>query len=61
MYPIVEMAQRTDEFSIVLWLHDGCYIDFKDSNKATRWSNRIVEAVNRQACEMGILTRLESK
>lgn len=59
MYPIVQLAQQTDEFAIVLWLHDGVYIDFRDPGKAKRWTHRFTEAVKQQANAMGIHTHLE--
>jgi hypothetical protein len=61
MYPIVDLAQRTDEFMIVLWLHDGCYLDFKNSSKAARWTRHVIEAVNQHAQELGIATYLDPK
>jgi hypothetical protein len=61
MYPLIALAQRTDEFTIALWLHDGCYLDFKNSNKAARWARYAVDAVNNQAQKLGIATCLEPK
>ena len=61
MYPIVDLTQRTDEFMITLWLHDGCYLDFKNPNKAARWTRRVIETVNGHAQKLGIASYLEPK
>lgn len=58
MLPILELAQQTRQFSIMLWLHDGCSIAFRDATRTKLWSGRIVEAVNRQATALGIPTEL---
>jgi hypothetical protein len=61
LYPVVELARTTDEFTIALYLFDGVWIDFKDATKKDRWTRRIVDAVNGQARELGIATELEKK
>jgi hypothetical protein len=57
--PVVELACKTDQFTIMVWLHDGFCVDFRDPTRAALWSDRIVRAVNRQATELGIVTVLE--
>ena len=59
IYPAFEIASRTDEMSITLLSHDG--FSFTVSNNAHRayWIERVTEAVNNRAIQMGILTHLE--
>ena len=61
LLPIVEMARSTDEFSIVLWQHDGFSAAFRDRSRARRWVGRFQEAVARRAGEQGIATELEAE
>jgi len=61
LYPVVELASTTDEFTIMLWLHDGFSVDFKDKSKKRRWIERITKVVNDRATELGIHTQLELK
>ncbi|AFZ69532.1 hypothetical protein Deipe_4165 (plasmid) [Deinococcus peraridilitoris DSM 19664] len=58
MWPIFDLARRTDDYSIVLWLHDGFYVRSHDRSKFTRQMRRLLGAVERQAQELNIPTRL---
>jgi len=34
LLPVLELARTTEQFTIMLWLHDGFYVDFRDQNRA---------------------------
>lgn len=57
LWPVVELAKTTREFSITAWQHDGMTLDFMRS--ANIWSNRIKAVVKEKAAELGIPTELE--
>jgi hypothetical protein len=57
--PVIDLARSTDQFTITTWLHDGFYVDVRDSARATRWGREITKAVDREAHSLGFLTRLE--
>jgi hypothetical protein len=59
MYPIVQLAQITNDFTILLWLHDGCYIDIRDKSRLERRLKQIKELVYNRAREQGIITRID--
>lgn len=61
MYPIVQAAEITSEFHIVLWVHDGCYIDVKDARRLRLWIERLQKAVKARASEIGVITELDVK
>ena len=59
MLPVLDLAKKTKDFSITLFQHDGCSINFANKSKKKKWFNRILEAVKARADELGILTFLE--
>jgi len=59
MQPILDLALTTNEFSIVLFQHDGCSIKFNDKSKQQRWINRIITSVQQRADSLSIPTHLE--
>lgn len=61
MMPIVRAARITKEFTIVLWLHDGCYLDVKDNRRLDLWIDRLYTSVQENARKAGIYTQLEVK
>lgn len=61
MFPVIQVASITDELTVVLWLHDGAYIDVADKRRKELWLNRIRSAVKERACEQQIWTEIEGK
>jgi hypothetical protein len=59
LVPAINLAAQTKQFTITAWLHDGFYVDFRDEMRAPQWEHRLVDAVNRQAQALDILTKLE--
>jgi hypothetical protein len=59
LLPVLNLARTTDQFRIMLWVHDGVYVDFRDQSRAQFWSRRIIAAVNQEAQKLGIPTGLE--
>jgi hypothetical protein len=60
LHPVVQLAETTDQFSIMLWLHGGFHVDFRDPSKAARWKARIEQAVQEEADRLGVATSLDS-
>ena len=58
MAPIVHAAQLTQQFTIMLWLHDGCYIHVRDMRNFEYWKERINYAVMDNALRENIYTQL---
>jgi hypothetical protein len=42
---------------LVLWLHDGIYVKFRDSKRANLWKSRIREAVEEEAQKLNLPLR----
>jgi hypothetical protein len=59
MFPIIELARSTEEFEVLIWLHDGVSIAFKNESKRACWTKKIQNAVAKRATELGIITELE--
>jgi hypothetical protein len=59
LYPAIMLARQTDQFQIMLWLHDGFYVAFRHQAQQERWIARMQRVVNQRAAELGIFTRLE--
>ncbi len=60
--PIFDMAGRhgkSDQFTICLFLHDGCSISFNSKAKIARAQAKLKEAVETRAKELGVSTVLE--
>ncbi len=57
IYPVYELAQKTQDFKVMLHQHDGVCITFR--RRAARWRERINETVAGRAAELGIVTKLE--
>lgn len=58
-YPVYLMATLTDEFQILLSQYDGFSVKFKRPTTQAAWTRRIMNAVEDQATEMGVHTRLK--
>lgn len=61
MYPVVRAARLTQEFKIVLWLHDEAYIHFVDPRRKDHWLSLIMKYVKENADQLGMYTELEMK
>ncbi len=59
MLPIVNAAQTSEAFSIVLWLHDGCSLAFRDASRRARIVEQLQARVANVASELDIATVLE--
>lgn len=59
LLPIVDLAQQTNEFQIMLWQHDGLSISFKDNRRNDLWLNKISNIVKNRAQEVKIITKLK--
>lgn len=60
LYPALQLAMESkDQFSIVLWQHDGFTVNFPRKERESLWTQRIVDVVNAEARRLGIPTRLE--
>lgn len=59
LLPALYLAERTDEFMITLWQHDGFSISVRDSRREEEWIRRIAEAVEAEADRFRIRTTLE--
>lgn len=62
LLPAIELAKkRADEFTIVLWEHDGFSVHFTRKDRIESESQRIIDAVNAECSNRGYPTRLERK
>lgn len=63
IFPVFELAQRTDEFQICLYQFDGVSLSFKDKRpeRVKLWREKIQGAVAAKAKELGVTTWLEFK
>lgn len=61
MQPALELARRTSEFRVVLWLHDGLYAAVTQPEREGRYVERVVREVNERAERLGFATRLDFK
>ena len=62
LLPAIELAKkRADEFTIVLWEHDGFSVHFTRTDRIESESQRITDAVNTECSRLGYPTRLEGK
>lgn len=60
LHPLIKLArEHPDDFSVLLWQHDGATIYFH--RRADLWRQKIVEAVQGEIDESGIKTHLEWK
>jgi hypothetical protein len=59
MHVVFEIANKTKDFTITLFQHDGFAIHFTDKTKANMWIGKLSQAVEKEAQRMGILTYLE--
>lgn len=59
LYPVYELTNTTDDFSIQLVQHDGFSVAFHNVNTKDLWIKRICEVVDETAKRLGIHTRLE--
>lgn len=59
IHPLFVCAQKTDDFSITLFLHDGVAIHFKDKTKIPMWKRRLNALVTNAAKEFNAITELE--
>jgi hypothetical protein len=59
MLAVLDLAERTDAFSIALWQHDGCSIAVHDKRRRSYWVTTISNAVNERAYALQIYTTLE--
>lgn len=57
--PVFELAQRTQDFSIPHFAHDGFCLHFTDHRRAQSTIRRLTEAVHQQAEQLGVYTVLE--
>jgi len=58
IYPAFQLLDQTSDFSIVLYQFDGFSVSFNNNAKKEYWINRIVNAVNETAANIGINTSL---
>ncbi|MBI4785384.1 MAG: hypothetical protein HY785_29380 [Oscillatoriophycideae cyanobacterium NC_groundwater_1537_Pr4_S-0.65um_50_18] len=59
IYPVYAVAKTTEDFHIVIHLHDGLSINFDSEARRGRWVERINAAVQERADELGVITYLE--
>ncbi len=59
LYPVYQLTNETDDFSITLLQHDGISVKFHDTKTEKYWINRICEVVKETANSIGIPTYLE--
>ena len=57
VYPAFEIADKTEDFTIMLFQHDGFSVFFRPEKE--RWRERIKEVVDNNAKKLGIPTLLE--
>jgi len=55
----VEHQGKTSGYTIMAWLHDGCWIQVADARNIDRWRTRLSLDVEKVAGELGIPTWLE--
>lgn len=58
IYPIFELTNQTDEFTITCLQHDGVSVSFSREDRREFWMNKISEAVNKMAAYLGVYTKL---
>ena len=56
--PIYRAARLTDQWYVVLHLHDGCFIKVRDKRSFQYWVDKINEIVIENAAQMGIIATL---
>ena len=59
LLPVVELAERTNDFNILLWQHDGFSVKYTDRTKKNTWHNKILKSVKSEAKRLQIPTYLE--
>lgn len=59
LLPVYYLAEQTDAFGIMLHQHDGLTVAIRDQRRVDRWLNEIKAAVQSEADDLGIHTRLE--
>jgi hypothetical protein len=59
MYPIVQEAFKTSEFTIVVWLHDSVSISISDKRRSQYWIGRLQEVVRLNGSSKGYISMLE--
>jgi len=59
IYPAFELAQRTRDFTITLFQHDGFSVHFTKQERLDDWKRKIATAVNQNADRYGFVTRLD--
>jgi hypothetical protein len=58
MSPILRAANITDQFTILAWLHDGCFLKFRDMRSFDYWMNKLSNIVIDNAENEGVYTSL---
>jgi len=59
LYPVYQLLNETDDFSIVLLQHDGLSVNFTKEETKKYWIERICFVVDETAKSLGIFTKLE--
>jgi hypothetical protein len=59
LYPVIQLARTTSDFTIMYWLHDGFYIYVGNKEKVQFWIDILDDAVCAVADELDIPTFLE--
>lgn len=58
LLPVIEIAEASDDFDVVLWQHDGFSVAVRDKSKEARIIKRIEASVSETAAALGVPTRL---
>jgi hypothetical protein len=59
MMPVVRAAKSTQDFTLNLWLHDGCWISVAGEKRFERWTHMLYHAIIENSKKVGIITKPE--
>lgn len=59
MMPIVRAAKSTQDFTLSLWLHDGCWVSIAGEKRFERWTHMLYHAIVENSKKVGIITKPE--
>jgi hypothetical protein len=55
------LKRYSSDLAVLSWLHDGITLKSHDTTKRSRIENKIIEAVNHEAQNLGYITRMEKE
>jgi hypothetical protein len=59
LYPVIQLARTTNDFTIMYWLHDGFYMLVNNNERAAYWIELLELAVETVANELEIPSFLD--